>query len=100
MSERYLGMPEPRVRGVGGELERFAKVVAVWGGWGLFQELLYAVKGVADKYGVSMENVAMRWVLEREGVSAVLVGGGGWQRGVAEWVRAFGWRLEIGRAHV
>lgn len=50
-------------------------VVRAWGGWSLLQEVLYACKTVADRYGVTMANVAMRWALER-GVSAVVVGGG------------------------
>ncbi|CAN0556043.1 unnamed protein product [Laminaria digitata] len=40
-------------------------MIRQWGGWPLFQELLSAVKQVADKHGVSIPNVGVRWVLDR-----------------------------------
>lgn len=74
-SERYLGMPEPsRKACVTASLQRFATLIRVWGGWSLFQEMLYAVKMVADKHEVSMANVAVKWALEHPQLSAVIVG--------------------------
>ncbi|KAI0564593.1 NADP-dependent oxidoreductase [Gracilaria domingensis] len=64
-SERYLGLPEPRKSACSPALLRFAGMIRVWGGWGLFQQLLYEMKGVANKYGVSMANVAVNWVLRQ-----------------------------------
>lgn len=75
-SEKYLGMPEPTRRAcTTASLQRFAAFIRVWGGWSLFQELLYAVKVVADKHQVSMANVAVKWALEQHpSLSAVIVG--------------------------
>lgn len=36
-----------------------------YGGWGKVQALLQAVKGVADKHGVMMQTVALRWQIDQ-----------------------------------
>lgn len=72
-TERFLGLPEPRKSACSPALLRFAGVIRVWGGWGLFQQLLYEMKRVANKYGVSTANVAVKWVL-RQPVMAVVIG--------------------------
>lgn len=69
LSERYLGLPAPMRKPTAYGLMR------IWGSWSLFQELLYTLKMVADRYGVTVAHIAMRWVLQRGG-DAVLVGGG------------------------
>ena len=46
-----------------------------WGSWTLFQELLVVLAAIATKHGgVSLSNVATRWVLDFEFVGAVIVG--------------------------
>lgn len=40
-------------------------MIRQWGGWPLFQDLLAVTKSVADKHGVSIPNVGVRWVLDR-----------------------------------
>ena len=40
----------------------------------MFQHILSAAKAVARKHGVSVANVALRWVLEHAAVGAVIVG--------------------------
>jgi aryl-alcohol dehydrogenase-like predicted oxidoreductase len=75
LSERYLGQPEP-TRGVltTASLRKYKQMVDTWGGWGLFQELLSALKHVADKHGVSIANIAVRYILDRPAVAGVIVG--------------------------
>jgi aryl-alcohol dehydrogenase-like predicted oxidoreductase len=75
LSERYLGQPEP-TRGVltTASLRKYKQMVDTWGGWGLFQELLSALKHVADKHRVSIANVAVRYILDRPAVGGVIVG--------------------------
>lgn len=74
-TEKYLGLPEPTRRACGtAGLQRFSLLIKVWGGWSLFQELLYAIKVVADKHDVSMANVAVKWALQYPGLAAVIVG--------------------------
>jgi aryl-alcohol dehydrogenase-like predicted oxidoreductase len=75
LSERYLGQPEP-TRGVltTASLRKYKQMVDTWGGWGLFQELLSALKHVADKHRVSIANIAVRYILDRPAVAGVIVG--------------------------
>lgn len=74
-TEKYLGMPEPTRRAcTTASLQRFSHFIRIWGGWSLFQELLYGIKVVADKHDVSMANVAVKWALEHPALSAVIVG--------------------------
>ena len=75
LSEKYLGRPEPRR----GELDtaslmKYKNMIAAWGGWSLFQELLSVLKETADKHRVSIANVGVRYILDRPAVSGVIVG--------------------------
>ncbi|KAH9940483.1 aldo/keto reductase [Epithele typhae] len=49
-------------------------IIKAWGSWTLFQTLLSTLKAIADKYSVSVANVATRWVLDHDFVGAVLIG--------------------------
>jgi aryl-alcohol dehydrogenase-like predicted oxidoreductase len=49
-------------------------MIDTWGGWALFQELLVAVKLVADKHRVGLAAVAIRHLLDRPAVAGVIVG--------------------------
>ncbi|MBD3561629.1 aldo/keto reductase, partial [Planktothrix sp. FACHB-1355] len=75
LSEKYLGRPEPR----GGDLftvslRKYKNMVDAWGGWNLFQELLNTLKQIADKHGVSIANVAVRYILDKPAVGGAIVG--------------------------
>jgi len=75
LSEAYLGQPEPRSAALNtASLRKYKQMVDAWGGWGLFQELLRTLKQVADKHGVSIANVAVRYILDRPTVAGVIVG--------------------------
>ena len=50
-------------------------MVQQWGGWALFQALLAAARGVADRHaGASVATVAIAWVLRQQAVGGVIVG--------------------------
>jgi aryl-alcohol dehydrogenase-like predicted oxidoreductase len=75
LSERYLGRPEPRRDELNtASLQKYMQMIDVWGGWGLFQELLAQLKRIADKHQASIANVGVRFVLERPAVAGVIVG--------------------------
>eukprot|EP00871_Galdieria_phlegrea_P005872 jgi/Galph1/772/GphlegSOOS_G5443.1 len=75
LSEKYIGLPEPSRRALDtASLVKYYNMIRVWGGWGLFQELLFVLKQVAEKHGVSITNVATRYVLEQENVAGILIG--------------------------
>ena len=96
LSEKYLGTPEPRRSELNtASLQKYRNMIEAWGGWSLFQELLLAVKPIADRHRVSIANVAVRAILDRPAVAAVIVGT---RLGVAEHMadnaRAFGFQLD------
>ncbi len=49
-------------------------MIQAWGSWSEFQTLLAVLSSIAGKLGVSLTNVATRWVLQQPGVGAVIVG--------------------------
>ena len=75
LTDRYLDQPEPQRRDLTtASLGKYKQMIDAWGGWGLFQELLHALRTVADKHGVSIANVAVRFILDRPTVAGVIVG--------------------------
>jgi aryl-alcohol dehydrogenase-like predicted oxidoreductase len=73
LAERWAGAPEPR------ELpdwskSKYKRFIDQIGGWSALQAILAAVAAIAKKHGVSIANVATRWVLDHEAVAAVIVG--------------------------
>lgn len=55
-------------------LQKYASIIGQRGGWEWFQSLLNTLDTVAKKHSVSIADVASRWVLQREGVGAIIVG--------------------------
>lgn len=75
LSEKYLGQPEPRGSALNtASLRKYKQMVDAWGGWSLFQELLLALKQIAENHRVSIANVAVRYILERPAVAGVIIG--------------------------
>ncbi len=75
LSEKYLGRPEPRRSELDtASLQKYKPMIDVWGGWALFQELLAALKGIAERHGVGIANVGVRYVLDRPAVAGVILG--------------------------
>jgi aryl-alcohol dehydrogenase-like predicted oxidoreductase len=75
LSEAYLGQPEPRSATLNtASLRKYKQMIDAWGGWALFQELLQVLKQIADQHGVSLTNVAVRYILDRPTVAGVIVG--------------------------
>ena len=75
LSDAYLGQPEPRGAGLNtASLKKYKQMIDAWGGWELFQNLLRALRHIADEHGVSIANVAVRYILERPVVAGVIVG--------------------------
>ncbi len=73
LSERWLDKPEPQGIGdwSGMKYKRFIDTI---GGWDAFQAVLRAAADIAGRHGVSISNVATRWVLENPAVAGVIIG--------------------------
>lgn len=96
LSEGYLGAPEPTRSGLYTlSLQKYKHMIDVWGGWGLFQELLEVLDAIAQKHGVSIANVATRYILDKPNVAGVIIGA---RLGISEHIsdncRVFRLRLE------
>jgi aryl-alcohol dehydrogenase-like predicted oxidoreductase len=76
MSEKYLGrIEEPSTADLNTlSLRKYKKMIDAWGGWNLFQELLSTLKTIAQKYNVSIANVATQYILDKSAVAAVIIG--------------------------
>jgi len=73
LTERYLGAePDPELENR--SLTKYELIIEDTGGWDAFQQLLAGLETVAEKHGVSIANVASRYVLEKPHVCAVIVG--------------------------
>ena len=73
LSERWLGAAEP------GDIAdwsrmKYRRFIDAIGGWGVLQVILETLAEVGRKHGVSISNVASRWVLEQPAVTAIIVG--------------------------
>jgi aryl-alcohol dehydrogenase-like predicted oxidoreductase/enamine deaminase RidA (YjgF/YER057c/UK114 family) len=73
LSERWLGAPEPAEIGDWSKM-KYRRFIDAVGGWGALQAVLRAARRIGAKHGVSIANVATRWVLEQPAVAAVIVG--------------------------
>ena len=73
LSDRWLGQPEPAQIGDWSKM-KYHRFLNVAGGWEAFQTVLAAAATVARKHGVSVSNVATRWVLEQRRVAGVIIG--------------------------
>ena len=75
LSQRYVGQSEPANAVLTtASLRKYKQMIDAWGGWELFQSLLQVLSGIADKYRVSIANVATRAILDQECVAGVIVG--------------------------
>ncbi len=73
LGERWLGAREPKRIGDWSKM-KYKRFIDAAGGWAALQGILEALAQVAKRHGVSVANVASRWVLEQPAVGAVIVG--------------------------
>jgi aryl-alcohol dehydrogenase-like predicted oxidoreductase/enamine deaminase RidA (YjgF/YER057c/UK114 family) len=75
LTEKWLGKGEPGADAIADwSTMKYKRFVDAIGGWDVLQTILKAESAVAKRHGVSMANVATRWVLEQPAVAAVIVG--------------------------
>jgi len=73
LSEKWLGQPEPASI-PDWSRSKYKRFIDTAGGWEPYQAILRAASDIAKKHGVSLSNVASRWVLEHEAVAATIIG--------------------------
>ena len=98
LSDRWLGKPEPDWEHSGTWSQmKYGRFVRVAGGWEALQRVLQAASAVARRHGVSIANVASRWVLDQPAVAGVVIGARpGEREHVADNLRVFAFALTDG----
>ena len=74
LTDRWLGVPEPREELANRSLVKYKLMIDEFGGWSDYQELLRLLGESARAHDVSIGNVATRYALEMPQVSAAIVG--------------------------
>jgi aryl-alcohol dehydrogenase-like predicted oxidoreductase/enamine deaminase RidA (YjgF/YER057c/UK114 family) len=75
LTERWVGAPEPDFdRLPTWSLMKYGRFLRVAGGWDALQRVLQAAAAVARRHGVSIANVASRFILDEPGVAGVIIG--------------------------
>jgi len=74
LSERWLGVKEPREPLENRSLTKYKLIIDEALGWDGFQDLLQSVRGIALRHGVSIGAIGIAWVLRQPQVAAVIVG--------------------------
>ena len=73
LSDKWLGQPEPASI-PDWSRSKYKRFIDTAGGWSVYQGILRAASTIARKHGVSISNVASRWVLEHPAVAATIIG--------------------------
>lgn len=74
LSDRWLGSSPPEEPLANRSLTKYRLIIEEFGGWPLFQDLLRALRRIADRHGSDVATVATRAILDRPGVAAAIVG--------------------------
>jgi len=96
LTERFLNKPSPsRYELQTASLQKYRNMVYRWGDWELFQKLLTTLREIAKKHEVSIANVAVRYVLQKEFVGGAIIGARlGISDHITENARVFNFSLE------
>lgn len=95
LSDKWLGKPEPALNAnLTWSQMKYKRFIDAAGGWDKFQNLLHAAKKVAERHGVSIANIATRYILEQDYVGGVIIGARlGRSAHVEETMRLFSFEL-------
>ncbi|KAJ7894805.1 NADP-dependent oxidoreductase domain-containing protein [Mycena leptocephala] len=78
LADRWIGEPEPDpYSGSFNPSQRkyLDMIIKAWGTWALFQDLLRVLRDIGGRHGgLSVSNIATRWVLDHPVVGAVIIG--------------------------
>ncbi|MDW3647093.1 MAG: aldo/keto reductase [Bacteroidia bacterium] len=74
LSDRYLGAPDPKGPMENRSLTKYRLIIEEFGSYEYFQQTLKCLREIADKYEVDIAAVAGKYILQKEGVAALIVG--------------------------
>lgn len=73
LTDRFLGLPEPPEMTTWSEM-KYKRFLDAAGSWESYQNLLQILQGVAGSHGVSIANVASRYILDQPAVGGIIIG--------------------------
>lgn len=75
LTDRWLDAEEPGEENFGTWSQwKYRRFLRAAGGWPALQRLLQALRGIAGRHGVSVANVASRYILEQPAVGGIIIG--------------------------
>jgi len=74
LSDRYLDSREPVEPLENRSLVKYKLIIDEFGGFAQFQEVLQALRAIADKHNASIAEIATRYILQKYMVAGVIVG--------------------------
>ncbi|KAH7924131.1 Aldo keto reductase [Leucogyrophana mollusca] len=78
LSDKWLNQPEPDLYSgnlTPSQRKYLDMILKAWGNWALFQSLLAVLRDIGNRHGgLSIANIATRWVLDHHFVGAVIIG--------------------------
>lgn len=73
LTEKFLGRPAP-TEDTNRSQTKYRLIIEEFGGWDRYQGLLELLHRIALRHSVGIPSVAIRWVLDRPGVTAAIIG--------------------------
>lgn len=75
LSDKWLHQPEPDINKLATWSQmKYKRFIDQTGSWENFQQLLQTIHEIATKKGVSIANIASRFIMEQAGVGGVIIG--------------------------
>ncbi len=74
LADWWLGRPDPGFEFENRSLVKYRLIIEDFGGWGLFQELLAALRAVADRHETDVSAIALKATLDSTDIAAAIVG--------------------------
>jgi aryl-alcohol dehydrogenase-like predicted oxidoreductase/enamine deaminase RidA (YjgF/YER057c/UK114 family) len=75
LTEQWLNKSEPQLNKLKTWSQmKYLRFIYTAGGWILFQELLHTLNNIAKRLGVSISNIACRYILEEPSVGGIIIG--------------------------
>ena len=75
LTDDWLFRPDPGFDFENRSLTKYRLVIEEFGGWTLFQELLAALRAVADRHEADISTIALKATLDSSDIAAAIVGG-------------------------
>ena len=74
LTSQWLGKADPGFEFENRSLIKYRLIIEDFGGWDLFQQLLYVLNDIGNEHGVPLSCVATRFMMDTSNVAAVIIG--------------------------